>query len=68
MDVETVRFDEYEARHPMHVDVVKIDVEDFEADVLEACGESSAETAIHSLRDPAPAPREPANPENRRSS
>jgi len=29
-----VRFDEYEARHPMHVDVVKIDVEDFEADVL----------------------------------
>ena len=35
MDVETVRFDEYEARHPMHVDVVKIDVEDFEADVLE---------------------------------
>ena len=35
IEVETVRFDEYEARHPMHVDVVKIDVEDFEADVLE---------------------------------
>jgi FkbM family methyltransferase len=34
-DVETVRFDEYEARHPMHVDLVKIDVEDFEASVLE---------------------------------
>ena len=34
IEVETVRFDEYEARHPMHVDVVKIDVEDFEADVL----------------------------------
>jgi hypothetical protein len=32
--VEAVRFDEYEARHPMHVDLIKIDVEDFEADVL----------------------------------
>lgn len=34
-EVETVRFDEYEERHPMHVDLVKIDVEDFEARVLE---------------------------------
>lgn len=33
--VETIRFDEYESRHPMCVDLVKIDVEDFEADVLE---------------------------------
>ena len=29
-----VRFDEYEARHPTQVDLIKIDVEDFEADVL----------------------------------
>jgi hypothetical protein len=35
VEVETVRFDEYEARHPMRVDLIKIDVEDFEADVLE---------------------------------
>jgi FkbM family methyltransferase len=35
VDVETVRFDEYETRHPMRVDLIKIDVEDFEADVLE---------------------------------
>jgi FkbM family methyltransferase len=35
VDVESIRFDEYEARHPMRVDLVKIDVEDFEADVLE---------------------------------
>ncbi len=34
LDVETVRFDDYEARHPMRLDLVKIDVEDFEADVL----------------------------------
>jgi len=34
LTVEVVRFDEYEARHSMHVDLVKIDVEDFEADVL----------------------------------
>jgi FkbM family methyltransferase len=35
VEVETVRFDEYEAHHPMRVDLIKIDVEDFEADVLE---------------------------------
>ena len=35
IEVETVRFDEYETRHPMRVDLIKIDVEDFEADVLE---------------------------------
>jgi FkbM family methyltransferase len=35
IEVESVRFDEYEARHPMRVDLIKIDVEDFEADVLE---------------------------------
>jgi FkbM family methyltransferase len=35
LQVETVRFDEYEARNPMRVDLIKIDVEDFEADVLE---------------------------------
>jgi FkbM family methyltransferase len=32
--VETIQFDDYEARHPMKVDLIKIDVEDFEADVL----------------------------------
>jgi FkbM family methyltransferase len=32
--VEGVQFDDYEARHPMRVDLIKIDVEDFEADVL----------------------------------
>jgi len=35
MEVETVRFDEYETCHRMRVDLIKIDVEDFEADVLE---------------------------------
>jgi FkbM family methyltransferase len=33
--VEIIRFDDYERSHPMRVDLVKIDVEDFEADVLE---------------------------------
>lgn len=33
--VEVIRFDDYERTHPMRVDLVKIDVEDFEADVLE---------------------------------
>ncbi len=32
--VQAVRFDEYESQHPMRVDFIKIDVEDFEADVL----------------------------------
>lgn len=35
LEVETVSFDEYESRNPMRVDLIKIDVEDFEADVLE---------------------------------
>lgn len=39
LEVETVRFDEYETRHPMRVDLIKIDVEDFEADVLEGMQE-----------------------------
>lgn len=34
IQVQTVRFDDYEKRRPMQVDLVKIDVEDFEADVL----------------------------------
>jgi FkbM family methyltransferase len=34
-EVQTLRFDEYEALHTIYVDLVKIDVEDFEADVLE---------------------------------
>ncbi len=34
MQVETVRFDDYEKRCPMPVDLIKINVEDFEADVL----------------------------------
>jgi FkbM family methyltransferase len=34
IQVETMRFDDYEKRLPMQVDLVKIDVEDFEADVL----------------------------------
>ena len=39
IEVETVRFDEYGARHPMRVDLIKIDVEDFEASVLEGMQE-----------------------------
>jgi FkbM family methyltransferase len=39
IEVETVRFDEYETRHRMRVDLIKIDVEDFEADVLEGMRE-----------------------------
>jgi FkbM family methyltransferase len=35
IEVEAARFDDYEAAHPMRVDLIKIDVEDFEADVLE---------------------------------
>jgi len=34
LQVQAIRLDEYEALHPMRVDLVKIDVEDFEADVL----------------------------------
>lgn len=34
-EVRAMRFDDYEREHPMRVDLVKIDVEDFEADVLE---------------------------------
>ena len=33
-EVETMRFDDFEQSHPMKVDVVKMDVEDFEASVL----------------------------------
>jgi FkbM family methyltransferase len=34
LQVEAVRLDDYESMHPMRVDLLKIDVEDFEADVL----------------------------------
>lgn len=34
LQVKSERFDDYEQRSPMKVDLVKIDVEDFEADVL----------------------------------
>ena len=34
LEVRTVRFDDYERDHPIRVDLIKIDVEDFEADVL----------------------------------
>jgi len=34
IQVETARFDDFERTHPMKVDLVKIDVEDFEAAVL----------------------------------
>ena len=34
LQIQTIRFDEYESHHPIKVDLVKIDVEDFEADVL----------------------------------
>lgn len=39
IQVETVRFDEYETLHRMHVDLIKIDVEDFEASVLDGMSE-----------------------------
>jgi FkbM family methyltransferase len=34
VQVTAMRFDDYAASHPAHVDIIKIDVEDFEADVL----------------------------------
>jgi len=34
LQVNAVRLDDYESSHPMRVDLIKIDVEDFEADVL----------------------------------
>jgi FkbM family methyltransferase len=34
LQVETIRLDDYELRHPMRVDLIKIDVEDFEAEAL----------------------------------
>jgi FkbM family methyltransferase len=35
VQVDAMRFDDYECVHPMKIDLIKIDVEDFEADVLE---------------------------------
>lgn len=35
LEIDAERFDEYESRSPTRVDLIKIDVEDFEADVLE---------------------------------
>ena len=35
IEVRTLRFDDYDKLHPSRVDVIKIDVEDFEADVLQ---------------------------------
>jgi FkbM family methyltransferase len=40
--VETMRFDDFRQSHPMNVDVVKIDVEDFEAGVLRGMVETIA--------------------------
>ena len=40
--VKTVRFDDYEKAHSMKVDLVKIDVEDFEADVLQGMSKTIA--------------------------
>lgn len=39
LEVEAVRFDEYEARRPIRVDLIKIDVEDHEADVMQGMTE-----------------------------
>ena len=39
-EVETIRFDDFERSHPMKVDLVKIDVEDFEAGVLRGMRET----------------------------
>jgi len=35
LQVQAIRFDDYESGHPMRVDLIKIDVEDFEADVIQ---------------------------------
>jgi len=35
MAIDAVRFDDYEVANPIRVELIKIDVEDFEADVLE---------------------------------
>lgn len=40
VQVNTLRFDVYEKAHPMRVDLIKIDVEDFEADVLEGMSDT----------------------------
>jgi len=39
-EVDTTRFDDFERSHPMRLDVVKIDVEDFEAGVLRGMRET----------------------------
>ncbi len=39
-EVDTMRFDDFERSHPMKVDVVKMDVEDFEASVLQGMQET----------------------------
>ena len=41
-EVETMRFDDFERSHPMKVDLIKIDVEDFEASVLRGMAETIA--------------------------
>ncbi len=40
IEVEAMRFDDYITRHPIRLDLIKIDVEDFEADVLEGMREA----------------------------
>jgi FkbM family methyltransferase len=40
VSIRKIRFDDYEKQHPLQLDVVKIDVEDFEADVLAGMRES----------------------------
>lgn len=40
--VRTIRFDEYAAQHSNRIELIKIDVEDFEADVLEGMRETIA--------------------------
>lgn len=42
IEIKTIRFDEYAAQHSNAIELIKIDVEDFEADVLDGMRETVA--------------------------
>jgi FkbM family methyltransferase len=61
-EIDAVRFDDYESRSPTRVDLIKIDVEDFEADVLEGMQQTISATGLSSSARSFPACIETSEP------